>query len=62
MISDFDFRWSRSRTRKAEKLPRLDPGPKGALCILFGAQGGLVEAENVARQTLALDPLGVIAI
>src|SRR5207244_1675327 len=43
-----------------EKLAPADPGPKGALCILLGAQGRLAESENVARQALALDPLGVI--
>jgi TolB-like protein/Flp pilus assembly protein TadD len=59
LISDFDFAGAEAELRKAEKLAPADAGPKGALCILFGAQGRLVEAENVARQTLALDPLGV---
>ena len=59
LISDFDFAGAETELRAAEKLAPADAGPKGALCILFGAQGRLVEAENVARQTLALDPLGV---
>jgi serine/threonine-protein kinase len=59
LISDFDFVGAEAELRKAEKLAPADAGPKGALCILFGAQGRLAEAENVARQTLALDPLGV---
>src|SRR6266550_2259965 len=60
LTSDFDFAGAEAELRKAEKLTPADAGPKGALCILFGAQGRLVEAENVAQQTLALDPLGVI--
>ena len=59
LTSDFDFAGAETELRKAEKLAPADAGPKGALCILFGAQGRLVEAESVARQTLALDPLGV---
>ena len=59
LISDFDFAGAEAELGKAEKLAPADAGPKGALCILFGAQGRLAEAENVARQTLALDPLGV---
>jgi TolB-like protein/Flp pilus assembly protein TadD len=59
LISDFDFAGAEAELRKAEKLAPADAGPKGALCILFGAQGRLVEAESVARQTLDLDPLGV---
>ena len=59
LISDFDFAGAETELRAAEKLAPADAGPKGALCILFGAQGRLVEAETVARQTLALDPLGV---
>ena len=59
LTSDFDFAGAEAELRKAEKLAPADAGPKGALCILFGAQGRLVEAETVARQTLALDPLGV---
>jgi TolB-like protein/Flp pilus assembly protein TadD len=59
LTSDFDFAGAEAELRKAEKLAPADAGPKGALCILFGAQGRLVEAESVARQTLALDPLGV---
>jgi Flp pilus assembly protein TadD len=56
---DLDFAGAEAEFRKAEKLAPADAGPKTALSILFGAQGRLVEAENVARQTLALDPLGV---
>ena len=59
LTSDFDFAGAETELRKAEKLAPADAGPKGALCILFGAQGRLVEAESVARQTLDLDPLGV---
>jgi len=59
LTSDFDFAGAETELRAAEKLAPADAGPKGALCILFGAQGRLVEAESVARQTLALDPLGV---
>ena len=59
LTSDFDFAGAEAELRKAEKLAPADAGPKGALCILFGAQGRLVEAESVARQTLDLDPLGV---
>ena len=59
LTSDFDFPGAEAELRRAEKLAPADAGPKGALCILFGAQGRLVEAESVARQTLALDPLGV---
>ena len=59
LTSDFDFAGAEAELRRAEKLAPADAGPKGALCILFGAQGRLVEAESVARQTLDLDPLGV---
>ena len=59
LTSDFDFAGAEAELRKAEKLAPADAGPKGALCILFGAQGRLVESESVARQTLDLDPLGV---
>ena len=60
LTPDLDFAGAEAELRKAEKLAPADAGPKGALCILLGAQGRLAEAENVARQTLALDPLGVI--
>jgi TolB-like protein/Flp pilus assembly protein TadD len=59
LTSDFDFAGAEAELRKAEKLAPADAGPKGALCILLGAQGRLAESESVARQTLALDPLGV---
>src|SRR2546430_6878191 len=60
LTSDLDFAGAEAELRAAEKLAPADPGPKGALCILLGAQGRLAESENVARQALALDPLGVI--
>ena len=56
---DFDFAGAEAEFRKAEKLAPADAGPKTALSILLAAQGGLAESENVARQALALDPLGV---
>src|SRR5437870_1871854 len=60
LTSDLDVAGAEAELRAAEKLAPADPGPKGALCILLGAQGRLAESENVARQALALDPLGVI--
>src|SRR5207253_1651717 len=60
LTSDLDFAGAEAELRAAEKLAPADPGPKGALCILLGAKGRLAESENVARQALALDPLGVI--
>src|SRR5436309_208734 len=60
LTSDLDFAGAEAELRAAEKLAPADPGPKGALCILLGAQGRIAESENVARQALALDPLGVI--
>jgi TolB-like protein/Flp pilus assembly protein TadD len=60
LTSDLDFAGAEPELRAAEKLAPADAGPKGALCILLGAQGRLAESENVARQALALDPLGVI--
>lgn len=59
LTPDLDFAGAEVELRKAEKLASADAGPKGALTVLLGAQGRLAEAENVARQTLALDPLGV---
>jgi TolB-like protein/Flp pilus assembly protein TadD len=56
---DFDFAAAEAEFRKAEKLAPADAGPKFALSFLFAAQGRLTEAENIMRQTLALDPLGV---
>jgi TolB-like protein len=56
---DFDFAAAEAEFRKAEKLAPADAGPKFALSFLFAAQGRLKEAENMMRQTLALDPLGV---
>ena len=60
LTSDLDFAGAEAELRAAEKLAPADAGPKGALCILLGAQGWLGESENVARQALSLDPLGVI--
>jgi serine/threonine-protein kinase len=57
---DFDFAAAEAEFRKAEKLAPADAGPKFALGFLFAVQGRLQEAENMTRQTLALDPLGVI--
>jgi TolB-like protein/Flp pilus assembly protein TadD len=59
LTPDLDFAGAEAELRKAEKLAPADAGPKGALCVLFGAQGRLAEAENMAQQTLTLDPLGV---
>src|SRR5438309_1864040 len=56
---DLDFAAAEAEFRKAEKLAPADAGPKFALSFLFAAQGRLAEAENIMRQTLALDPLGV---
>jgi len=56
---DFDFAAAEAEFRKAEKLAPADAGPKFALSFLFAAQGQLAEAENIMRQTLPLDPLGV---
>jgi serine/threonine-protein kinase len=56
---DFDFAAAEAEFRKAEKLAPADAGPKFALSFLFAVQGRLAEAENIMRQTLALDPLGV---
>ena len=56
---DLDFAGAEAEFRKAEKLAPADAGPKFALSFLFAAQGRLAEAENIMRQTLPLDPLGV---
>jgi serine/threonine-protein kinase len=56
---DLNFTAAEAEFRKAEKLAPADSGPKFALSFLFAAQGRLAEAENIMRQTLALDPLGV---
>ena len=60
LTPDLDFAAAEAEFRKAEKLAPADAGPKFALSFLFAAQGRLAEAENIMRQTLALDPLGVI--
>src|SRR5437660_3341116 len=59
LTPDLDFAAAEAEFRKAEKLATADAGPKFALSFLFAAQGRLAEAENIMRQTLALDPLGV---
>src|SRR5438270_1564178 len=60
LTPDLDFAAAAAEFRKAEKLAPADAGPKFALSFLFAAQGRLAEAENIMRQTLALDPLGVM--
>ena len=60
LTPDLDFAGAEAELREAEKLAPADAGPKGALTVLLGAQGRLAEAENVAQQALAFDPLGVI--
>src|SRR5947207_14707973 len=59
LTPDLDFAAAEADFRKAEKLAPADGGPKFALSFLFAAQGRLAEAENIMRETLALDPLGV---
>ena len=59
LTPDLDFAAAEAEFRKAEKLAPADAGPKFALSFLFATQGRLAEAENIMRQTLALDPLGV---
>ena len=59
LIPDFDFAGAEAELRKAEKLAPADAAPKNARSYSFAAEGRLAEAENVARQALALDPLGV---
>jgi TolB-like protein/Tfp pilus assembly protein PilF len=56
---DLDFAAAEAEFRKAEKLAPADAGPKFALSFVFAVQGRLEEAENIMRQTLPLDPLGV---
>jgi Flp pilus assembly protein TadD len=59
LTPDLDFAAAEVEFRKAEKLAPADAGPKFALSFVFAVQGRLAEAENIMRQTLALDPLGV---
>jgi TolB-like protein/Tfp pilus assembly protein PilF len=59
LTPDLDFAAAEAEFRKAEKLAPADAGPKNNLGLVFAAQGRLKEAENMMRQTLALDPLGV---
>ena len=56
---DLDFAAAEAEFRKAEKLAPADAGPKFALSFVFAVQGRLAEAENIMRETLPLDPLGV---
>ena len=56
---DLDFAAAEAEFRNAEKLAPADAGPKFALSFVFAVQGRLAEAENIMRQTLPLDPLGV---
>jgi TolB-like protein/Tfp pilus assembly protein PilF len=59
LTPDLDFAAAEAEFRTAEKLAPADAGPKNNLGVVFAAQGRLKEAENMMRQTLALDPLGV---
>jgi serine/threonine-protein kinase len=59
LTPDLDFASAEAEFRKAEKLAPADAGPKFALSFVFAVQGRLEEAENIMRQTLPLDPLGV---
>jgi TolB-like protein/Flp pilus assembly protein TadD len=59
LTPDLDFAAAEAEFHKAEKLAPADAGPKNNLALVFAAQGRLKEAENMIRQTLALDPLGV---
>ena len=58
LTPDLDFAAAEAEFRQAEKLAPADAGSKN-LSYVFAAQGRLKEAEDMARQTLALDPLGV---
>ena len=58
LTPDLDFAAAEAEFRQAEKLAPADAGSKN-LSFVFAAQGRLKEAEDMARQTLALDPLGV---
>ena len=59
LTPDLDFAAAETEFLEAEKLAPADSGPKNALGFLFLCQGRLAAAENMIRQTLALDPLGV---
>jgi serine/threonine-protein kinase len=59
LTPDLDFAAAEAEFRKAEKLAPADAGPKNNLALVFAAQGRLKEAENMMRQTMAFDPLGV---
>jgi TolB-like protein/Tfp pilus assembly protein PilF len=59
LTPDLDFAAAEAEFRRAEKLAPADAGPKNNLGFVFAVQGRLKEAEDMMRQTLALDPLGV---
>ena len=59
LTPDLDFTGADAEFRKAEKLAPADAAPKNARSYSFAAEGRLAEAENLARQALTLDPLGV---
>jgi TolB-like protein/Tfp pilus assembly protein PilF len=59
LTPDLDFAGADAEFRKAEKLAPADAAPKNARSYSFAAEGHLAEAENLARQALTLDPLGV---
>jgi TolB-like protein/Flp pilus assembly protein TadD len=59
LTPDLDFAAAEAEFRQAEKLAPADAGPKNNLGFVFAVQGRLKEAEDMMRQTLALDPLGV---
>ena len=59
LTPDLDFAGADAEFRKAEKLAPADAAPKNARSYSFAAEGRLAEAENLARQALTLDPLGV---
>src|SRR4030095_13315275 len=59
LTPDLDFAAAEVEVRKAEKLAPADAGPKNNLAVVLAGQGRLKEEENMMRQALALDPLGV---
>ena len=59
LTPDLDFAGADAEFRKAEKLAPADAAPKNARSYSFAAEGRLAEAENLGRQALTLDPLGV---
>jgi TolB-like protein/Flp pilus assembly protein TadD len=59
LTPDLDFAGADAEFRKSEELSPADAAPKNARSYSFAAEGRLAEAENLARQALTLDPLGV---